>query len=154
MKKIFITAIPLTIISFAVFTKWWYVLPVDGTDDIMFGFPLIYKYPCCSSMQFMIILKHLIIDILVYFAFWFAIVFNINKFLFKINVPKIITIPLWIISIFNLLLMGFDYHISGKYEWTERDFIKGKEIMETGYKFIWEEVERPDYYKYHPEKRH
>lgn len=24
------------------------------------------------------------------------------------------------------------------------------EIMETGYKFIWQQTERPDYYKFHP----
>lgn len=26
------------------------------------------------------------------------------------------------------------------------------EIMETGYKFIWQSQERPDYLKYHPQK--
>jgi hypothetical protein len=26
------------------------------------------------------------------------------------------------------------------------------EIMETGYKFYWQQTERPDYYKYHPKE--
>jgi hypothetical protein len=27
------------------------------------------------------------------------------------------------------------------------------EIMDSGYKFIWQEMEYPDYYKYHPERK-
>src|SRR5690606_578590 len=97
MKNILKIAIPLTIITFALFTKWWYVLPVDGTDEIMIGFPLTYEYPCCSSMEFMIISSHLIIDVLAYFTFWFVIVLIINKYLVEIKLSKFITIPLWII---------------------------------------------------------
>ena len=26
-------------------------------------------------------------------------------------------------------------------------------IMETGYKFVWQQTTRPDYYKYHPEQK-
>lgn len=153
MKKILNITILLTIISFSIFTKWWYVLPVDGTDDIMYGFPLIYEYPCCSSMEFGIILSHLIIDILVYFVFWFVIVFVINKYLFKIKLPKFITIPLWIISILHLLVVSYFWYEFGHFKWIEDRFIKEQKIMETGYYFIWEEVERPDYYKYFPEKK-
>jgi len=150
MKKILKITILLTIISFAIFTKWWYVLPVDGTDEIMFGFPLIYEYPCCNSMEFMVISSHFIIDILVYFVFWLVIVFVVNKYLFEIKLPKFLTIPLWIISILHLLFMSYIYYEFGHFKWTEGHFWKKKEIMETGYRFIWEEIERPDYYKYHP----
>ncbi len=27
------------------------------------------------------------------------------------------------------------------------------EIMDSGYKFIWQKMEYPDYYKYHPERK-
>lgn len=30
---------------------------------------------------------------------------------------------------------------------------KKRKYKETGYHFIWENIERPDYYKYHPEKK-
>ena len=153
MKNILKITIPLTIISFSLFTKWWYVLPVDGTDEIMVGFPLAYKYPCCSSMEFMIILSHLIIDVLVYFTFLFVIVLIINKYLFEIKSSKFITIPLWVISILPLLFMSYIHYELGHFEWVENDFYKEKEIMETGYYFIWEDLEHPDYYKYHPEKK-
>lgn len=153
MKKTLKITILLTIISFTIFTKWWYVLPLDGTDQIMNGFPLAYIYPCCNSLEFMVILSHLIIDVLVYFAFWFTIVFVVNKYLFEIKLSKFITIPLWIISILHLLFMSWIYYEIGHFQWVEDDFLKKKKIMETGYRFIWEEVERPDYYKYHPEKK-
>jgi hypothetical protein len=32
--------LPLTLMSFATFTKWWYVLPVAARDTMMTGFPL------------------------------------------------------------------------------------------------------------------
>jgi hypothetical protein len=35
--------IPLTIISFLLVTKWWYVLPIDSPHSIMIGFPLAYS---------------------------------------------------------------------------------------------------------------
>lgn len=39
MKQLIIKVIiPLTIISFTTFTKWWYVLPIDGTDQLFYVF--------------------------------------------------------------------------------------------------------------------
>ncbi len=34
----------LTIIYFFLITKWWYVLVIDGTDEIMYGFPFHYFF--------------------------------------------------------------------------------------------------------------
>ncbi len=79
-------------------------------------------------MEFMIILSHLIIDVLVYFVFWFVIAFVINKYLFKIKLPRFISIPLWIISILHLLFMSYIYYEFGHFEWTEDPFTKKKEI--------------------------
>jgi len=35
-------AILLAIVSFPVFTIWWYAIPVDGVDTIYWGFPFPY----------------------------------------------------------------------------------------------------------------
>lgn len=56
----------------------------------------------------------------------------------------------WTISSLLIVLLCFSFYISGFAHW-DRDF--EIEVMETGYRFFWEDHERPDYYKYHPEKR-
>ncbi|WP_234859378.1 hypothetical protein [Aquimarina aquimarini] len=44
MKKlIWKFILPITIISFTLFTKWWHVLVLDGPDEILTGFPFPYK---------------------------------------------------------------------------------------------------------------
>lgn len=142
--------IPLTLISFTIFTKWWYVLPVDGTDQMMFGFPFPHLRQGGNSMEFVISVRNLIINLLVYFWFWFVIFFVIHKFLFKIKASKFLTIPLWILTFLILLANTFIFYLDGRFEW-KCDY--EMEIMETGYHFIWDKIERPDYYKYHPEKK-
>lgn len=143
--------LPLTIISFASITKWWYTLPVDAPDTLFLGFPFPFVGEGWgSSMSFQVLVLELIADFLIYFIFWFILVFCINKYLLKIKSFKIVTIPLWFISgtliFFATYIASFpDVHFYFK----QRDEM---EIMETGYKFIWQHTERPDYYKYHPKK--
>src|SRR5689334_21419761 len=87
---------PLTVMSFAVFTEWWYVLIVDAPDTMMIGFP--FPYACdawYTSLALQIFVSELLIDLLVYFLFWFVIVFCIDRFLIKIKVPRIALILLF-----------------------------------------------------------
>jgi hypothetical protein len=66
----------------------------------------------------------------------------------KIRLNKKLTIILLSISsivLIGIILIGI---ISDNvYSWKIEFEI---EKMETGYKFIWEEQTRPDFYKYHP----
>lgn len=144
--------LPLTIISFGTITKWWYTLPVDAPDTLYSGFPFPFVGDGWhTSMSLQIFVIELIADILIYFLIWFAIVFCINKYLTKIKTYKIVTIGLWTIS--GIIIIGASYIASFPENIFHFKRPYDMEIMETGYKFLWQHTERPDYYKYHPEKK-
>lgn len=144
--------LPLTIISFTIFSKWWYVQVIDGPDEILTGFPI--PYMCRgwhTSLSLQIFVFGLIIDLLTYFAFWHILIFIINQFVVKIKPNKIFTIFILIISGFlSAVMILFGSNPDNIYT-----FRMGfeSEILETGYKFIWEKEPQPDYYKYHPEMK-
>lgn len=143
--------LPLSVISFATITKWWYTLPVDAPDTLYSGFPFPFVGDGWhTSMSLQIFVIELIADILIYFLIWFAVVFYINKYLTKIKTYKIVTIGLWAIT--GILILGASYIASSPEHifYFKRPY--NMEIMETGYKFFWQHTERPDFNKYHPEK--
>lgn len=143
--------LPLTVISFGTITKWWYILPVDAPDTLYSGFPFPFVGDGWhSSMSLQIFVIELIADILIYFFIWFAIVFCINKYLTKIKTYKIVTIGLWVIT--GILILGASYIASSPEHifYFKRPY--NIEIIETGYKFVWQHTERPDFNKYHSEK--
>jgi hypothetical protein len=142
--------IPLTIITFIMLNKWWYVDVIDGGDEIMFGFPLIYTcrgFHTSMSIQFFIL--EFLFDLLCYFTFWLLLFYAINKN-FKLKIKhSIISISLYLISgILIGLEMLFVLNPDNIFK-LKRNF--DIEIMETGYKFFWQNTEKPDYYKYHSE---
>lgn len=80
--------LPLTLISFVLWTKWWmvYTLPVDGPDIIMVGFPLTYAGDGWhTSMSLQIFFLEFSFDLLVYFLFWFAVIWVIDRFVVRIR---------------------------------------------------------------------
>jgi hypothetical protein len=148
MKKlIWKLVLPLTLTSFVVFRKWWYVFPVDAPDSMMAGFPL--PYVCdgwFTSMSNQFFVMELIIDLLIYFLFWLLLIFCINHFFVKIRVSKFLNIFLMIIS--ALILSGCVFIVS-----MQENIFKVKrnfdvEVKEIGYNFIWQNTERPDVEKY------
>ena len=69
-------ALPLTIIIFILFSKWWIADVVDASDYIMYGFPLIYKCPAFhTSLAQQYFIMELFIDILAYFSLVFSLLF-------------------------------------------------------------------------------
>ena len=153
MKKlIFKIIVPFTIISFATFSKWWYALPVDAPDTMFTGFPLAYTCQGWhTSMSLQIFITELLVDILIYFLFWFIIIFCVDQYLKKIKTNTIVTICLWTISGFFITFGLLFASNSDNIFYIKRPFeIK---ILETGYEFIWQHTERPDYYDYFPEEK-
>lgn len=141
--------LPLTVISFGTITKWWYALPVDAPDTLYSGFPFPFVGAGWhTSMSLQIFVLELLVDFLIYFLFWFTIVFCINKYLTKIKTSKIITFGLWTISGIIILSSSYIASFPEHIFYVKRHY--EMEIMETGYNFIWQKTERPDYYKYHP----
>lgn len=136
MKKlVFNLVIPLTVISFILFTKWWYVQVVDWVDEIMIGFPLPYTCPCFhTSICQQVFILELVADLITYFLFWLFVVLFVNRFIIKINPKKVVTIVLYAITILAtsgyIFFFFFDHTL-----YARRDFeIK---IIHTGYDFIW-----------------
>ena len=83
--------LPLTIISFGVFTKWWYVLPVDAPDTMMAGFPLAFVCDGWhTSMSLQIFAFELMFDFLIYFSFWFLLIIFINRYLLRIKIDNML----------------------------------------------------------------
>lgn len=147
--------LPLTVLSFTIFTKWWYVLPVDGPDSMMVGFP--FPYACeawHTSLALQIFLLELCLDILIHFTFWFAVIFCVDRFIIKIQLHKAISII--IIGISSLLLCGLLF-----IAFNPDNIFKARrnfdiEILKTGYKFFWEGNQRPenfDFEKYEQNKK-
>jgi len=150
MKRLIVKLVlPLTIFSFIIINKWWYVLVIDGADEIMYGFPLIYTcrgFGTSMSHQFFIL--EFLLDLLTYFLFWFIFVYLVDRFLFTIKMHKILSISLMTTS---GILIGFVVYFASSQEiffLLKRDFEIEK--METGYNFIWQEQVWPDYHDYHP----
>ncbi len=72
---------PLTVIVFLLFTKWWIVDVVDGTDGIMYGFPFIYQAPAFyTSVAQEYFLLELITDLLFYFSLILGVSYFTNKY--------------------------------------------------------------------------
>jgi len=149
---IFKIVLPLTIISFAVVNKWWYALPIDGPDTLYYGFPLPFVgagWHTSMSLQFFTI--EFIADFLIYFSFWLLLTYLINRFIVTIKLHKFFTSLLLTISIIIALISVLIAADSNNIYYSKRPY--EMEIMDSGYKFIWQEMEHPDYYKYHPERK-
>src|SRR5687767_13401046 len=129
--------LPLTIISFVFFTKWWHVVIFNESHEILTGFPLPYKCPGWhTSLSLQIFVSALIIDILAYFGFWFILFFAINQFIKKINPGRILTIIL--LSTAGLLVGGMilvGSNPDNVYTF-KREF--EIEMVDSGYEIIWQ----------------
>jgi len=139
--------VPLTIITFSMFTKWWYLLPVDAPDTMMSGFPLIWiSQGWHTSMSLQIFLKELLINLFIYFSIILIITYLIHKYVVQIQIPKLITLVLTILTgiiCTGAILIGtMPEHV---YK-LKRDV--EIEVLTTGYKFIWQTQERPKYEDY------
>lgn len=141
---IFRWVLPLTIISFHIFTKWWYVLPVDAPQTVFTGFPFAYAGSGWhTSLSLQIFVVEFTADLAFYFLFWFALIIGINTFAIKIKAIKVITMMLWLLSFLTigvdiLIAVNLDniFYVKRPYDW---------KIIETGYKLMWTTIQRPSF---------
>jgi len=127
--------LPLTIISFAIFTKYWYVSIVDGPNVYMYGFPLI----CVSdgihtSMSLYFYIYDLIIDFLIYLIFWSFIVILFNLFFSPIKISKIIYLSLITLAIIFLLLFVVVINVSESSFYPNRNM--EIEVINTNFRIL------------------
>ncbi len=153
MKKlIWKLVIPLTVLSFILFTKWWYTLPVDAPDTIFYGFPM--PYVCegwHTSLSLQFFCAAFLIDIICYFLFWLILIFLIHQYWIRISMNKIVTVLLFSLAFLSLSFSALIVSNKDNLFYWKRNF--DMEIMTTGFTFFWQQQERPDYYKFHPEKK-
>ena len=138
-------ALPLTFISFALITKWWYGVVIDGPDVFLYGFPMIYK---CSafhtSLATQYFLLELIVNLVTYFVFWLIIGLFINK-IWTIHIPRKISILFWIGC--SLVITGalfISYEFNDVYL-TKRDF--EVKIFDSGCSILEQTPDREKYLK-------
>jgi hypothetical protein len=138
--------VPLTIISFAIFTKWWDI-QVDDYREILRGFPFPFVCPGWhTSLSLQIFVVELVVDILVYFAFWFSVIFIVTRTAKSFRINKAVTITLLTTAgVFTVALILFAINPDNIYT-TSRPF--DINIKDTGYRFIWQDQTLPDYDKY------
>lgn len=110
---------------------------------IGFPFPFVGDgWHTSFSLQYFIL--ELIIDFLIYFLFWVIIIFIIDRYLNKINTHKFLTIGLWTISVMIIFAALFIASFSENIFHFRRAY--DLEIIETGYKFIWQHTEKLNKY--------
>lgn len=142
-KELLKIIIPISIISFIVFTKWWYVSVVDTPNSIMIGFPLAYScngWHTSMSQQFFLL--EFIFDFLVYFIFWTILIFAFDKLISEINIKKVVNRILIIIS--SLLMSGslLLVFMPENLFFLKRDF--DIEVIDTKTKFLWQTIPHPE----------
>lgn len=142
MKHILIPSVQLTIIVMAIFTKWWLVLPVDGGNTSMSGFPFPFiANGWHTSLSYQIFIIEFLADFLIHLLLWTLILFLINKYLFTLKIPKVLNIIIWglviIISGSAIFIAAMpDQVIKLKRDWEIQT------LLNSGYHFIWEEQPR------------
>ncbi|MBZ4036924.1 hypothetical protein K6T82_19300 [Flavobacterium sp. 17A] len=140
-QRLVTLTLPLTIILFILFTKWWIVDVIDGSDCVTCGFPLIYKAPAFhTSLAQQFFILEFLVDFLVYFLIVSTLLLLIDKLWIKIKLSKK---PLIIIYTIAILLFGIEASFVTVFETSfsiKRDF--DIEVKQTGFKFYFSEEER------------
>lgn len=113
MKKlILIISLPLTVITFAAFTKWWYVLPFDAKQTFYWGFPFAYvgeSWQNSGALQFFIL--EALIDFMLYFLVCYGMVWIIFL-LYKIKtVSKLLLKNTSVVINLHSPCVGINYFI-------------------------------------------
>ncbi len=145
-------ALPLAVISFATFTKWWYAFPEDAPDTLYWGFPFPFAGEGWhTSMSFQVFVLELLADGLIYFLFWFLVVWVVQQLLHPPRFPRIIVAISWILSALTITAYTTLLYSSNSIFHWRRAYTM--EIMDEGFRFIWQQMSRPVYDHYRPEEK-
>jgi hypothetical protein len=131
--------LPITIISFALVTKWWYVLPTDARETFFWGFPFAFVgegWHTSGSLQFFIL--EWLADLCIFFLFWLGIFYVLNQVAECIMPPKWIIRALWTLSL--LVILGYGVVIACSYPIFKLKRDWDWEVIGSGYKFIWQQT--------------
>lgn len=128
--------IPVTIISFGVFTRWWLVDVIDAPDTMMAGFPLPFVSDGWhTSMSLQIFLFEFLVDILFYFLIWLLLINLIDRYVFLIKVTVPLTGVLWCLaaltfSVSVIIASSPENIFALKRDWAMK-------VVRSGFKLTW-----------------
>jgi hypothetical protein len=129
--------IPLTIISFVVVTKWWYVLPVDARQTFFWGFPFAFVgegWQTSGALQFFLLEG--LADISIYFAFWFLLTYIFLRRGIIKRIQRLASGMFWLIACFVIIIGGIIIFNSNPTVYLKRGY--DWKIINSGYKFVWQ----------------
>jgi hypothetical protein len=136
MKQLILKlALPLTVISFFVFTKSICAKVVDAPNSVLQGFPLPYTCPGWgSSMTWQFFVLEFVIDFGIYFLFISIIFYLMDRYILRLKPYKTISITLYAIAglilCFQILIYSRDTTF-----YLHRWF--SIEVIESTYNFFW-----------------
>ncbi|WP_248723581.1 hypothetical protein [Seonamhaeicola sp. ML3] len=136
MKKLILKVVlPLTIISFFVFTKFWYAEVVDAPNTVLYGFPLAFiSEGWHTSMSLQIFVLEFLVDFSLYFIFWLLVILGINRFI-TIKPSKTLALVLIPISVmFSIIVILIAVAPEHMYI-LKRDF--DIEVKSSGFSFMY-----------------
>ena len=134
---------PIAITSMFMFTKWWFVIPVDGPDKIFWGFPL----ACIgegfhTSMSFQIFMFELFANFFIYLLCWTILKIVLQWSFPQLYIHPIITKFIWATALFFLISFGMVvstsnpiFNTTRRYDW---------KVITSGYIFVWQTTPKPD----------
>jgi hypothetical protein len=139
--------LPLSLIFFMVFTKWWQV-ETDLAVNYLYGFPLAYTAPCIGGgrcVQYFLL--PLAVDLVVYFLVVLLFTWLIYRF-HQLQIPSSIAYLLWAINVLYYIpsVAYKNAKADNQFYW-QKEFTVFR-VVHTGYFFIWEEDPIVDYSKY------
>ena len=82
--------LPLSIIFMFIVTKWWYAIPVDGSDKLFWGFPFAFMgegFHTSMSLQFFVL--EFLADFLVHFSIILLLVLAFTKWFPASEISKL-----------------------------------------------------------------
>jgi hypothetical protein len=140
--------LPLTVIVFLLFTKWWIVDVVDETDGIMYGFPFIYRAPAFyTSVAQEYFLLELITDFLFYFFLILGVSYFTNKYLIEIRIGKLVSIILFLTASLLIFVELFIASLPENKFSLKRDY--DIDIKQTGFEYPFNDNDRKEFDNYY-----
>lgn len=135
--------VPITIILFVSFSKWWLVLPVDAPDTMMKGFPLPYEAEAWhTSLAKQFFMMEFTLDVLFYFAAIALIVYAVHKLTQLRTVHWVVWVPLQLAAMVCSLTLTIQFSMPNSLYYIKKDF--GYEVVSSGWYLTWKGIERPD----------
>ena len=136
-------ALPLTILSMGVCTKWWYVLPTDARETYYWGFPFVFVgegWHTSLSLQFFMV--EWVADIVILFLFWVGWVYIMRRFSYFNPVNRYAVRILWSLTLLVMVGAGIIITFSSPIFHLKRDY--DFRVIQSGYMFFWQNTPMPN----------